>query len=37
MAEIALISARKARLETQALKGDPDAKRALELANHPNH
>jgi len=36
MAEIALISARKARLEAQALKGDPDAKRALNLANHPD-
>jgi putative hemolysin len=36
MAEIALISARKARLEGQAAKGDPDAKRALELANHPD-
>ncbi|MBY0482023.1 MAG: hemolysin family protein [Chitinophagaceae bacterium] len=36
MAEIALVSARKARLEAQALKGDPDAARALELANHPD-
>ena len=35
MAEIALISARKARLEGQAIKGDLEAKRALELANHP--
>ncbi len=35
MAEIALVSARKARLEGQAIKGDLDAKRALELANHP--
>lgn len=35
MAEIALVSARKARLESQALKGDADAKRALELANRP--
>lgn len=35
MAEIALVSARKARLEAQAAKGDADAKRALELANHP--
>ncbi len=35
MAEIALVSARKARLEAQAIKGDPDARRALELANHP--
>ncbi len=36
MAEIALVSARKARLEAQAAKGDQDAKRALELANHPD-
>ncbi|GAC1530525.1 MAG: hypothetical protein NVS3B15_09430 [Sediminibacterium sp.] len=36
MAEIALVSARKARLEGQALKGDTDAKRALDLANHPD-
>lgn len=35
MAEIALVSARKARLEAQALKGDTDAKKALQLANHP--
>ncbi len=35
MAEIALVSARKARLEAQAAKGDLDAKKALELANHP--
>ena len=35
MAEIALVSSRKARLEGQAMKGDLDAKRALELANHP--
>mgnify|MGYP003902345239 CR=1 FL=1 len=35
MAEIALVSARKARLEAQADKGDLDAKRALKLANHP--
>jgi putative hemolysin len=35
MAEIALVSARKARLEGQAMKGDIDAKRALELANRP--
>ena len=35
MAEIALISARKARLEGQAIKGDQDARRALKLANHP--
>jgi len=36
MAEIALVSARKARLETQAAKGDEKAKKALELANHPD-
>ncbi len=35
MAEIALVSARKARLESQAAKGDQDAGRALELANRP--
>ncbi len=35
MAEISLVSARKARLEAQALKGDIDAKKALQLANHP--
>jgi putative hemolysin len=36
MAEIALVSARKARLEAQANKGDKNAKEALELANHPD-
>ena len=36
MAEIALISARKARLEGQANKGDARAKEALNLANHPD-
>ena len=36
MAEIALVSARKARLEAQANKGDKKAKEALELANHPD-
>jgi putative hemolysin len=36
MAEIALVSARKARLEAQAQKGDLDAKKALELANKPD-
>ncbi|MDE3252692.1 MAG: HlyC/CorC family transporter [Bacteroidota bacterium] len=35
MAEIALVSARKARLEAQALKGDVDARRALHMAGHP--
>ncbi|MBL7699397.1 MAG: HlyC/CorC family transporter [Chitinophagaceae bacterium] len=36
MAEIALVSSRKARLEAQANKGDKSAKEALELANHPD-
>jgi putative hemolysin len=36
MAEIALVSARKARLEAQAAKGDVDAVKALKLANHPD-
>lgn len=35
MAEIALVSARKARLEAQANKGDARAKAALDLASHP--
>ena len=35
MAEIALVSARKARLEGQAAKGDEAAKQALELSSHP--
>ncbi len=35
MAEIALVSARKARLEGQANKGDKRAKEALDLASHP--
>src|SRR5215467_6715606 len=35
MSEIALVSARKARLETQAEKGDKKAKRALDLSNNP--
>ncbi|HRI21613.1 MAG TPA: CNNM domain-containing protein, partial [Panacibacter sp.] len=35
MAEIALVSARKARLEAQANKGDARAKEALDLASHP--
>jgi putative hemolysin len=37
MAEIALVSARKARLETQANKGDLRAKAALDLANKPDN
>jgi putative hemolysin len=36
MAEIALVSARKARLEAQAGKGDLRAKEALALANRPD-
>lgn len=36
MAEIALVSARKARLEAQAQKGDLDAEKALELTNNPD-
>jgi len=35
MAEIALVSARKSRLEAQAGKGDKDAREALNLANKP--
>lgn len=35
MSEISLVSARKARLESQAEKGDPNAKKALELSNNP--
>lgn len=35
MAEIALVSARKARLEAQAAKGDEAARQALELAAQP--
>lgn len=35
MAEIALVSARKSRLEAQAGKGDKDAREALNLANRP--
>jgi putative hemolysin len=37
MSEIALVSARKARLESQANKGNSRAKEALELANHPDN
>jgi putative hemolysin len=36
MSEIALISARKSRLETAAKKGNTNAKVALDLANSPN-
>jgi putative hemolysin len=35
MAEIALVSARKSRLELQAEKGDDNALKALELSNNP--
>ena len=35
MSEIALVSARKSRLENQAEKGDLKAKKALDLANTP--
>jgi putative hemolysin len=35
MSEIALVSARKGRLEAMAAKGDAKAKAALELANNP--
>ncbi|MBA2498496.1 MAG: HlyC/CorC family transporter [Chitinophagaceae bacterium] len=36
MSEIALVSARKARLEAQANKGNKKAREALNLANHPD-
>ncbi len=36
MAEIAVVSSRKSRLEIQAAKGDQKAKDALALANHPD-
>ncbi len=36
MSEIALVSARKTRLETQANKGDAKAREALDLSNHPD-
>ncbi len=36
MSEIALVSARKSRLETAAKRGDKNAKIALETANAPN-
>jgi putative hemolysin len=36
MVEMALVSARKIRLEAQANKGDKRAKDALDLANHPD-
>src|SRR6187399_3479528 len=35
MSEIALVSARKSRLENQAEKGDRKAKIALDLSNNP--
>lgn len=36
MAEIAVVSARKTRLQQQAGEGNTGARRALELAEHPN-
>jgi len=36
MAEISVVSSRKARLESQAAKGDQKARDALKLANHPD-
>jgi putative hemolysin len=36
MSEIALVSARRARLESQAAKGDKKAREALELHSHPD-
>ncbi len=36
MSEIALVSAKKARLEAQAEKGNKKAEEALKLANHPD-
>src|SRR6478735_2962418 len=35
MSEIALVSARKTRLENMANKGDETARKALDLANNP--
>ena len=36
MSEIALVSARKSRLESSAKRGDINAKIALDTANQPN-
>ena len=36
MSEIALVSARKARLELEAKRGNKSAKTALKLANEPD-
>ena len=36
MSEIALVSARKSKLETDAKKGSKSAKAALDLANNPD-
>src|SRR5204863_9866271 len=36
MSEIALVSARKARLESQAERGDKKARSALNLSNNPD-
>ena len=37
MSEIALVSARKARLEIEAKHGNKSAQLALKLANEPDH
>ena len=36
MSEIAMVSARKSRLETEAKSGNKSAQRALKLANQPD-
>jgi putative hemolysin len=36
MSEIAIVSARKTRLQQRAQRGDAGSRRALELASHPN-
>jgi putative hemolysin len=36
MAEMAIVSARKARLQQRASRGDPGARQALEVANRPD-
>ena len=36
MSEIAIVSARKARLESAAKKGNKNARAALKIANEPN-
>jgi putative hemolysin len=37
MSEMAIVSARKVRLQQLANQGDPKAKAALKLAESPNH